>query len=408
MFTVKRTSDFSLNAPKAFGYNDERTANYDSLGITECGFRDPNQFGGWGFLYRVPKQIAKPTTIVAEPATCELIRQISGNALFLQMFIEYLRIVMVYKYLSECAYYVIECAPLKFESSTGWIRDLTTECIEPNPGPLTNNRTRNNNNKKRKNKNNRRRTLPNKNPPYPITSPMVLQSVQPNSRMVSLDYELANEIFNTGTNNVVLDVYKLNSPYDWIQTLFTQTIQFLNYNFALYGRAKVISMDLRVTFGNLENVPIDIFWFEAPFNPVTSFPTRSAVESMAGTGVCKWRDTMSEQYGKKSQIALHRRVGIGHIIGNKKEYDGSGDYSCTATADPTKLVYGCWVAVSPLTSIPTGITARLSVSLRTLFYDIVNVNSPLLSRLSDDKFVERIAHCTRTRRVSVGRKENFI
>jgi len=233
-----------------------------------------------------------------------------------------------------------------------------------------------------KNQNGRRRILPDKPPNYPQVGSVKRQTVQPVSKVVELNYDLSTQIFSSGGGPIILDVYKVNSPYDFLQSLFTQNVQFLNYMFALYGFAKVQSLSWKIYFGNLEQVPIDIYWFETPFNPVTSFSTRQAVESMASTGNCIWRDTLTEQYGKKSQLSFQRKVSVGRqIVGNKLQYDGTPSYACTAISDPTLLVYSNWVAVSPNSTILSGITCKLDVSLRILFYERLNVTSPLFKAL---------------------------
>lgn len=241
--------------------------------------------------------------------------------------------------------------------------------------------SKNNANMRRRNNENRRRQLPfNKPPNYPSAVPTMKQNVQGSTKTVELNYDLSTEIFSSGSGPIVLDVYKVNSPYDFLQSLFTNAVQFLNYNFALYTRAKVQSLCWTIYFGNLEQYPVDLYWFETPFNPITSFPTRSAVIAMAGTGNCIWRDTLTEQYGKKSQVTFRRRVAVGRqIVGNKPEYNGSPDYSFTQTADPAILVYSNWVAVSPLSTFSLGVTCKVDVSIRVKFYDRIAIVTPLLT-----------------------------
>jgi len=267
----------------------------------------------------------------------------------------------------------------------GWIRDLTRETIEPNPGPT----------RYRPKNMRRKRRLPQRNnpPQYPITRPMSLQGVQPPFRVVPINYELSSAIYSS-SGPVIIDVIQLNNAYDLLQSSFTQTIQFFNYMGALYGRLRVLSIKFFFTFDNQEQVPIDLFWFETPNNPVTSFATRQAVEAMAGTGNCVWRDTMSEQYGKKSQVTMIRKTGLGAILGNKAEYNADVDYTCTPLSGPTRQIYGVWVALIPLSSISTGFTFRLSAKLRIKFYDRNNITSPL-NKMSDEQYWQRIKHLAR-------------
>lgn len=242
--------------------------------------------------------------------------------------------------------------------------------------------------RRHKNDINRRRQLPfNKPPNYPRATPTVKQTVQGATKVVDLNYDLSTEIFSTGGGPIVLDIYKVNSPYDFLQSLFTTAVQFLNYNFALYTRAKVQSLCWTIYFGNLEQTPVDLYWFETPFNPVTSYTTRSAVVAMAATGNCIWRDTLTEQYGKKSQVVFRRRVSVGRqIVGNNQEYNGSPDYSFTISSDPTTLVYSNWVAIGPQSTLSLGVTCKVDVSIRVKFYDRIALTSPLLTEEQQNMF----------------------
>jgi hypothetical protein len=230
---------------------------------------------------------------------------------------------------------------------------------------------------------------------YPSTAPKIYQNVQANYKIVTLDYELSTEVFANPGSFVVSDFYKINSPYDFLLSLFTQAIQYLGYNFGIYGRAVVQKLFFNLIFSNLEQVPIDLFFYEAPFNLVTSFASRSQAEAMAGTAACVWRDVMSEQYGKKSQVQMKRITVPSSVLGNKQVYHGDEDYTFTVSNDPAKLLYGGWVAVSPQNTIATGIAVRLSVQLKIKFYAKLNITSPLYTRPNDIEYYKSIKHLTR-------------
>ena len=251
-----------------------------------------------------------------------------------------------------------------------------------------------------KNKNQRRDTLPKiKSVPYPMNLAERLESVQGDTRVATLDFELVTSPFNNPGGGVTSELFKLNSVYDQLSSILTPSIQFFNYMFELYTYAKVLSMKLKLTFTTLEQFPIDLYWFESPNNPASSFPNVDAVEAMAGTGSCRWRDTLSV-YGNKSCIQMVKIVIPGQILGNKREYDADLAYSCTVSTDPSIPIYGIWVAASysPLTA---GLTVKVSSSIRIKFYKRINLSSPIYKTLSTHEFLELIKPMLRRRRGKV-------
>jgi len=282
------------------------------------------------------------------------------------------------------------------ELTYGWIRDLTMDGIEPNPGPNTSRRRQM---RKRANKT----RDGNKNPNLPLvrTVPQSanpgrrMQVIQLDARTALLNYDLTSAFFNNPGGPITLDVSKLNSPYDYLLTVFTQAIQYLNYQFDIYDTALVLSTRFDYVFGNLEQTPVDLYWFESVENPAATFGSRSALQAQAGTDLCKWRDVMSEQYGKKSQVLFTRTRSNSAILGNKIQYMGSSQYYCTATSDPARLLYGCWVACGPSSTLSSGVVFKLNVSIKIKFYGAKINTTPLLTTVSDNHFFDRIKHLTR-------------
>jgi len=240
--------------------------------------------------------------------------------------------------------------------------------LNPGPNPTVRAKRRGNYKKKavKKNKEKNETTMVVR-PPRPI------QSVQKNSEMVELTYQSASTIFNNPGGSVISEVFNTNSVYDLLPTILTPTLQFVNYKFSLYKFAKVASIRFVVTFDNIEQFPIDVYFFSSAQSLTGLFATRSAVSNLAATRKLIWTDTISEQYGKKSQIIMDKTIYPWMAWGNKREYFSTNDFSATQSANPPKLTYGAWVLSSPFSTVSTGVAVRLSLNIKVLFYDALDI-----------------------------------
>jgi len=257
-----------------------------------------------------------------------------------------------------------------------WVKDLTTEGVEPNPGP-----TRNNKNKTTKNP---RRRQPNKNKksknleltsvqrPYPP-----VQNVQKISEVADLSFQLGSQVFNNPGGSIIVEPFYTNDGYDILPSILTPAMQFINYKFSLYRYCKVIGVQFVLTFDNLEQTPMDLYFFSSAQNLASLFPTRAAINSQAATRKLLWTDVMSEQYGKKSQVIMDKVVLPWVALGNKQEYYSSNDFSFTQSSNPARITYAAWVISSPFSIIPTGVSVRTSMNFKLLFYDPLDIGSPL-------------------------------
>jgi len=249
------------------------------------------------------------------------------------------------------------------------------------------------NNNKKKNNGPRRRPRPKVRPP-PVTnviSQYPKTTVQPVSKIEDLVFTIPTTKANNPGGPIVSDDFLLNDGYDFQPSFLTPTVQFMNYLFTLYSKAKVLYVDFLIEFGNLEQNPIDLYFFSTANNIVGSVSTLTELADLAGTGVCIWHQQMSEQYGKDSTVRFTKRIVPSKTLGNALEYNGSDDYSFTSSSGPPKLVYGSWYAASPLPIIPSGITVRITATLHTLFYNmkvltfspLSNANEPITRKKRD-------------------------
>jgi len=228
-------------------------------------------------------------------------------------------------------------------------------------------------------KNNKR---PQKRPAAPFLKPVTQYpktTVQPVSKIEDVVFAESVTIFNNPGGPIVSDVYLLNDGYDFKPTILTPTVQFLNYMFTLYAKAKVLWVDLDIEFGNLEQNPVDLYFFASPNNIVGSIASKVNLQNASATGICVWHEVMSEQYGKNSTVLMKKRILPSKCLGNKLEYNGSDAYSFTASSAAPILIYGAWFAATPNSILPTGITVKLTATLHTLFYDMKVINFPALS-----------------------------
>lgn len=258
--------------------------------------------------------------------------------------------------------------------------------IEPNPGPQTANQRKRGNRPKQKTK----KQMKNKQAKQDETKmvlrpPPPVQSVQQISEVANLTFQLGSTVFNNPGGNIIVEPFYTNDGYDILPSILTPAMQFINYKFTLYKYCKVINVRFILTFDNLEQAPIDLYFFTSAQNLASNFATRAAVNAQAATKKLLWTDVMSEQYGKKSQITMDKLVLPWATLGNKREYFSSNDFSFTQSSNPARITYAAWVACSPFSIIPTGVVVRTSLNFKLLFYDPLDLTSPQLNESSTDR-----------------------
>jgi len=247
--------------------------------------------------------------------------------------------------------------------------------VEANPGPL-NKRIMSKTQRKKKP---RRRTMGPVNRHQTQDNAIIRlprPTLYPNEKIEMLTFELMSTPFNNPGGPIVVEELNLNDAYDWLTTILTASQQGLNTMFVRYGFAKVISIRMFEIFDNLEQTALDMFFFTAAKALLSSFPNKEALGYIAATGLTRWRDEMSEQYGKKSQVCMQKKLVPWRALGNKAEYFGQNDYAFTQSSNPAKVIKGAWVASTPLNSMTNGFTRRTIIQAKILFYDANILGSP--------------------------------
>lgn len=234
--------------------------------------------------------------------------------------------------------------------------------IEPNPGPRTIKRTKKPNAKKVK----PQRALTAMDVPRTNFNP--LQSVQGASVVVRLDYEEALTDFNNTGGPIIAREYTPNDIFDIDTAILSRAIQFANYLFTLYTFGKVISIRMLYTFDNLEQHAFDVYFFASPVSLASSLGSRGTLESLQATSLLLKKTTVSEQYGKRSQVRVPITIRMSDIIGNNIQYKALDDYACTASAGPLTKLYTSFAAFNSAGTFPSGFSMRVSISLKCLFY----------------------------------------
>lgn len=261
---------------------------------------------------------------------------------------------------------------------TRYIKDLTREGIEPNPGPRRNvskNTQKQKRQPKKGNKNNKSH--------FPLHVIQPRQTVQMNSCIRDLCFELSPSNFNNPGGPVVQENFYLNDLYDVLPTILTPTVQFLNYMFTLYKFGKVLSVEVVHTFNNLENNALSVYYFSSAQSLAASFSSKDAVVALAATAKLRWKDTCTEQYGKRSQIIMRKVLVPWMSLGNQLEYMSSNDFSFTQSTNPARFIHGAWVIIGPQSTISSGITVTTTLNFRVKFYDALDLVTPVFQAIPE-------------------------
>lgn len=268
------------------------------------------------------------------------------------------------------------------ESLYQWLRDLTREGVEPNPGPRG---RRGNAIIPRKQPKTIRRRPPqqlNKRPAtasfFPAsTSNVTNQSVQRNTANVVLDYEELITDYNNAGGPIVAGEYRVGNIIDIDPLILSRAIQFVAYMFDIYQEAIVTKVYVEYVWDNLEQHALDVAVF-AGFQPLlSSMGSRGSIESLLAGGLCIYHNTMSEQYGKKSQVMCRRRLNPANILGNPIHYRSNPQYSNTSSSGASNPLYVSWAVFSSLATIPAGFSFRARIKLQVKFFN----KRPIISSL---------------------------
>lgn len=195
-----------------------------------------------------------------------------------------------------------------------------------------------------------------------------------------VDYEEAISDYNNAGGPIVSGEYRINDVYDPDPLILSRSVQFAQYMFDIYLKAKVISATIVHTFDNLEQHALEIACFQSTQPLLSSLGSRGQIESQEASGLMIRRKVMTEQYGKQSKVTIKYTLKMGMIVGNMIQYKASEDYSCTSSSSPVIPLYTSWVVFSSLATISTGFTKRTSVSLRVLFYSPRPIPSVLVTK----------------------------
>jgi len=257
----------------------------------------------------------------------------------------------------------------------GYVKDLTTEGIEPNPGPNRKWRTG-----RRKIKKTKRKV---KKPLIPHYMMGPLQNSQTwqdwNQTLVLTWDEPSTGYNNPGGPVVVPQIDQLNDAYDLVASILTNTLQGLNNTFAKYRFARIEDIEICKIIDNYEQVALDCWYFVSAQNIAANFPTITSIASQAGTKKVIMTDTATEQYGKKSQVILYHKFEPWKAFGDYQEYTGSGNAKFSVSSGPVSIVQGALVCSTPNTTIPTGFSVRTRYNIRIKFYDALDKTNALLA-----------------------------
>jgi hypothetical protein len=278
--------------------------------------------------------------------------------------------------------------------SSQYVRDLTVDGIEPNPGPY--NRRNNKKNKKMNNKRkpqqraqNRRnigtRNIDRNEPGVRGNEfPLVKRMVQPTTLVQDFIFDIPSTPFNNPGGAIVGETYYSDDGYDWLSSILTDTMQFLNHLFKLYGKAKVLLFSPTFIFTNLEQTELDFYFFSSPESQTALSSSKAAIQSAAATGIYRGSKVMSEQYGKNSKITFRDAVKPGQVIGNPTQFRASDDFAFTQSSNPGRLTYYGWYAVSPINTIAAGLTRRVHIEARLFFYDMLTLSANITKPKPDN------------------------
>lgn len=262
------------------------------------------------------------------------------------------------------------------DSAGGYIKDLTREGVHPNPGP----RRKTGQMVKRRNRNRRRQQPFSRVGRSPVSNTPGQQNMQRKVMTRKIVYQEPSNPYNNPGGPVTADQFQTTDPQDIKPSILTPETYYYTYGMQLYHFCIVESVLFEQWIDNLEQFPLDYNLFASANNLTPLLASRTTIANASNTASCLRSGVLTEQYGKKSQLYIRCMIIPWQVVGDKTVYY-SGDFACTLSSGPARLVNLAWSVSSAGSSLINGVTSRIRITLKCRFYQAeVLTAAPSLAR----------------------------
>lgn len=254
----------------------------------------------------------------------------------------------------------------------GWVRDLTIEGIEPNPGPRNNNNRNNNNNKNNNRKNGNRRVRRRPNAMMLGERPSL---IMPPRHVANFVYVDSAYVRNNPGNNFLVYSFRINDLYDPDPLILSGSVSGFKEMMQFYAYYRVLNFSANINVSN--NEAFDIF-YGAVFsqsNLTGVIASRDDAANALENNYAKGPFLLSEKTGM-DRGTLKLRVRPSSLLGVPRQYFSDTNYAGSGLATPPIPLWLNFIVYSPTgAALTNGYTTSTKLYMRSEFFGRLNLRA---------------------------------
>jgi hypothetical protein len=254
-----------------------------------------------------------------------------------------------------------------------YIKDLTREGIEPNPGPNTKNnmapvprrrpRRRNNNNRRRRNN-------------QAATSPIHIQQIMPMKKIATLTYVDRSTVRNNAGGNFLVYSMRINDLYDPDPLILSGSISNFKEIMQFYGYYRVLSTRINWSVINLENFPLNAGIVFSQSNLTGVIASASDAQDAFENDFCSRIFSISSKGGMDRVTVALPPLRISRLLGVGTQYLSDIAYAGSGLATPTIPLWANFIVWSPTGgTLTNGYANSTTLAMRSEFFGRINVRA---------------------------------
>lgn len=249
---------------------------------------------------------------------------------------------------------------LDIKKISQWIRDLTNEGVEPNPGP------------KNGNKKNGKRKVPRRRQLVPLERPGL---IMPPRHVASFMYVDNAYVRNNPGNNYLVYSFRINDLYDPDPLVLSGSVSGFKEMMQFYQYYRVLEFSATINISN--NEAFDIF-YGAVFsqsNLTGSIVSRDDAANALENNYAKGPFLLSEKTGM-DRGTMRLRIKPSALLGVPKQYFADNDYTGTGLATPPIPLWLNFIVYTPTGAVlSNGYTTATKLFFRAEFFGRLNLRS---------------------------------
>lgn len=286
-------------------------------------------------------------------------------------------VLCYFLYLCQCAQLIqavtalAECPEIldipTYEQVLGWDKDLTLECIEPNPGP----KNKFNGNKKRgnrgrlKNNNNNQRVIRQERP----------NLIMPPRHVASLMYVDGAYVRNNPGNNYLVYSFRINDLYDPDPLILSGSVSGFKELMQFYQYYRVLNFSASIQISNNESFDLMYGAVFSQSNLTGTITSRDDAINALENNYCKGPFLLSEKTGI-DRATMNLRIKPANLLGVPRQYHSDTNYIGNGLATPSIPLWLNFIVCTPTGAVlANGYTTTTKFTFIAEFFGRLNLRA---------------------------------